>query len=172
MRWIVLLLGLVACGDKDTGETAEVYPDDLDMQAEDFGCITDMTKVGRYFLDNRLGQQAEAEAVASDPEGGVFPPGTILQLIAGEAMVKRAEGWNPDTNDWEFFSLQPSASGTVIAARGGAEVENFLGGSCFDCHSQAAPQWDFVCGVDHGCEPLGVSDDDIAVLQSNDPRCP
>jgi len=169
----MLALALFAC-DKDSGaeaDTAPVYGDDLEMQAEDFTCITDMEKVGRYYVRNLLGQQEAAVAVASSADGGVFPPGTVVQLISFEAMVKRAEGWNPETNDWEFFYLGISGEGTTIDARGGAEVVNSLGGSCYDCHALAEPQWDFICGVDHGCAPLGLDDATVEALQEADPRC-
>ena len=85
----VVLAALVAC-DK-AGADSATYGEDLDMQAEDFTCITDMQQVGRYYVQNLLGQQDEAVSVAESADGGVFPPGTVVQLISLEAMVKRAE---------------------------------------------------------------------------------
>lgn len=166
------LSGLLAwsCGgDDDDGAGAA---EDLDMQASDFTCIKDGTKVHKFFLQNPLGHLDDAVAVASSTSGGTYPVGTVIQLIPNEAMVKRGAGWSASTSDWEFFALATSASGTTINARGKEEVMNAFGGNCFDCHSKAEPQWDLVCETMHGCEPLGVSDDVIAGLQDMDPRCP
>ncbi len=84
--------------------------------------------------------------------------------------MKRAKGFSPATNDWEFFSLDISASGTKILSRGGAKVVNRFGGSCASCHSAAQPQFDFVCGTTHGCAPLPIGPAVIAALQNSDPR--
>jgi mono/diheme cytochrome c family protein len=85
-------------------------------------------------------------------------------------MVKRAPGYSPATNDWEFFSLDVSATGTRILSRGGAKVLNRFGGSCASCHNAAQPRFDFVCGTTHGCAPLPIGPDVIASLQRSDPR--
>jgi hypothetical protein len=50
-------------------------------------------------------QTAGEEAAARAENGGVYPVGTVIQLIPFEAMVKRHEGWNPATGDWELFML-------------------------------------------------------------------
>jgi hypothetical protein len=123
-----------------------------------------------FFVANRLGHLDEALAVANDPNGGVYPVGTVIQLVPQEAMVKRAPGFDADSNDWEFFSLDVSPRGTRILARGGAEVVNRFGGSCADCHSAAEPQFDFVCEDTHGCAPLPIGDDVIRSIQRSDPR--
>jgi hypothetical protein len=143
---------------------------DLDMSASDFVNLKDMTAVRGFFIANRLGHLQEALAVADNPKGGVYPVGTIIQLIPTEAMVKRRAGFDPATHDWEFFSLNVSASGTTIVSRGGQQVINRFGGSCANCHSQAAPQFDSVCEHDHGCAPLPVSDAVIKGVQQADPR--
>jgi hypothetical protein len=109
-------------------------------------------------------------AVARSSDGGTYPVGTLLQLVPGEAMVKRAPGFSPTTNDWEFFELDVSAQGTSINVRGGDEVVNRFGGSCANCHAAADPQFDFVCEDDHGCEPLPISRPIIETIQDSDPR--
>jgi len=109
--------------------------------------------------------------VAESPDGGVYPVGTVIQLIPSEAMVKRADGWSPQTGDWEFFSLSVSANGTVIEDRGATETVNQFGGNCLDCHALAEPQWDFVCEQDHGCDPIPIPEATIDMLQEGDPRC-
>jgi hypothetical protein len=127
---------------------------DLEMQAEDFECIQNWDKINNFFITNKLGHLEEALEVANSVEGGEYPVGTIIQLVPIEAMVKRAKGWDPQTNDWEFFFLGVDGHETTIITRGAKETMNRFGGNCFDCHSQAEPQWDMVCQEDRGCEPL------------------
>jgi hypothetical protein len=185
---IGLTLLVTACGGGETGDDDDDDDDDsvtvdggegvdapagedLDMQASDFDCILDGTRVRQFFIKNPLGHLDEALAVADAANGGAYPVGTIIQLIPQEAMVKRAAGWNPTTNDWEFFALSVSGGTTEISARGVEDVENSFGGNCFQCHAQAEPQWDLVCEDTHGCEPLSISDQIIESLQNGDSRC-
>lgn len=146
-------------------------PEDIVVEAGDFTALADMTPVRGFFVANLRGQVDEAVAVAESPDGGVYPVGTVIQLIPQEAMVKRAPGFDPDSNDWEFFTLDATAEGTTILTRGGSEVVNgFSGLSCASCHSAAEPEFDFVCEDTHGCEPLPVPDDVITSIQLADPR--
>lgn len=141
------------------------------MSAEDFVCIRDGEKVRKFYVTNPLGFLDEALAVANSSEGGVYPVGTVLQLVPLEAMVKRRVGFSPETNDWEFFSLDVSEGETTILARGSADVVNAFGGNCLGCHSLAAPQWDLVCEDTHGCDPLPLSAEVIENIQNADSRC-
>jgi hypothetical protein len=175
----VLLAVIAACSsggsdastDDDAGTTATTEPTDVEVDASDFTNLHDMTPVRGYFITNVMGQTDEAVAVAESPDGGTYPVGTIIQLIPNEAMVKHVPGYDPDTNDWEFFTLQPTAEGSTILSRGGAEVVNTLSGlSCADCHGAAESQFDFVCEDTHGCAPLPISDDIIRGIQEADPR--
>jgi hypothetical protein len=93
-----------------------------------------------------------------------------VQLIPGEAMVKREPGFSDVTNDWEFFELDVAATGTTIRVRGGAQVVNRFGLSCAECHLQAEPQFDLVCEQDHGCDPLPFDRATIEAIQDADPR--
>jgi hypothetical protein len=162
-----------ATGAGAGGATTTAAVEDIELQADDFVRLQDMTPVRGFFVDNRLGHLDEALAVANDTEGGgAYPVGTIIQLIPQEAMVKRAPGFDARSNDWEFFSLAVSESGTEILSRGGADVINQFGGSCADCHAAAEPQFDFVCEDGHGCEPLPIGDDVIRSVQASDPRPP
>jgi len=52
----------------------------------------------------------------------VYPPGSAIQLIPTEAMVKHDKGFNTATHDWEFFDLDVSKDGTQIRKRGTADV--------------------------------------------------
>lgn len=179
----VLLVGLwgaaslAGCSnDEKSSSTHPITSDgattlDFDPTPQDFQCILGWTQVRKFYITNKLGKLDEALAVANNPSGGDYPVGTIIQLIPQEAMVKRRAGFSADTHDWEFFSLSPSASGTVIQSRGTTDVVNGLGGNCFNCHSQAQPQYDLICEETHGCAPLPFTADQIMAVQQSDPRC-
>jgi hypothetical protein len=154
-----------------TGMTDTTAVEDVVVDAADFKPLAEMTRVRGFFVDNVAGDLDGTLAVANDPDGGTYPVGTVIQLIPQEAMVKRAPGFDPGSNDWEFFTLDVSAAGTTIVTRGGSEVINrFSGTSCAGCHSAAEPRFDFVCEDDHGCAPLPVGDDVITAIQNSDPR--
>jgi hypothetical protein len=158
-----------ASGTRATTDTTAV--EDVVVDASDFKPLAEMTRVRGFFVDNVAGDIDDTLAVANDPEGGTYPVGTVIQLIPQEAMVKRAPGFDPGSNDWEFLTLDVTAVGTTIVTRGGSEVINrFSGTSCAGCHSAAEPQFDFVCEDDHGCAPLPVGDDVITAIQNADPR--
>jgi len=130
-----------------------------------------MTKVGQFYVDNLAGNLKGTVSVAKSPTGGTYPVGSVLQLVPTEVMVKRAKGFNAATHDWEFFELDIRQEGAKIRTRGFAEVSNRFGGNCFGCHVKARPQWDFVCAIDHGCDPIPVTRAMSGALQRTDPRC-
>ncbi len=141
------------------------------IDAASFRCITAMTPVRQFYVDNLRGDLAATVAAAKSATGAVYPPGSVIQLIPGEAMVKREKGFNVATRDWEFFELDVSKDGTQIRKRGFADVVNRFGGNCFACHIAARPEWDLVCESDHGCQPIPVTRAMIGALQRTDPRC-
>jgi len=143
----------------------------MDIEANSFQCIRKMTPARQFYLDNLQGNLDATLAAANSTTGAVYPPGSLLQLIPGEAMVKHDRGFNAETHDWEFFELDVSKDGTKIRKRGFADVVNRFGGNCFGCHSAARPQWDLVCETDHGCAPLAVTHAMTRALQRTDPRC-
>jgi hypothetical protein len=75
------------------------------------------------------------------------------------------------TKDWEFFDLDVSKDGPTIRTRGFAEVVNRFGDNCFNCHVKARPEFDLVCDVNHGCDPIPVTRAMSSALQRTDPRC-
>lgn len=164
------LLCSVALGGASSAIAADTSKLD-NITASTFSCIRDMTKVNHFYVDNLLGDVDATVAVAKSEEGGVYPPGSVVQLVPGEVMVKREKGFNVATKDWEFFELNVSAEGTEINKRGFAEVVNKFGGNCFACHIKAKPQFDLVCEDDHGCDPIPINRTMIAGLQNTDPRC-
>lgn len=144
--------------------------DDRAPTADDFVNLADMTPVRGFLVDNLAGDLDATLAVARSADGGTYPVGSVVQLVPTEAMVKRAPGFSPATNDWEFFVLDATDQGTAIVTRGGAEVVNRFGGSCADCHSAAEARFDLVCEQDHGCAPLPIGRPIIEALQDTDPR--
>ena len=143
----------------------------VEVSGETFGCIRDMTPVRGFYVDNLSGDLDATLAVANAADGGVYPPGSVIQLVPGEAMVKHAPGVSPATNDWEFFELDASPGGTEIRRRGFADVVNRFGGNCLACHAKAEPKWDMVCETGHGCDPIPLTRDILSLLQKTDPRC-
>jgi len=135
-----------------------------------FKCITDMTPVRHFYVDNLLGNVSETVAVAQAGKGD-YPEGSVLQLIPNEVMIKQQNGFNPVTRDWEFFYIDVSPEGSKIFRRGFTEVNNRLGLNCFTCHVQAKPEFDLVCEQDHGCAPIPVTRAMFGALQRTDPRC-
>lgn len=158
----------VNSGSVTTSTTTAVT--DHEATASDFRNLADMTPVRGFFVDNLSGDLDATLEVARSTAGGTYPVGTLLQLVPGEAMVKRAPGFSPATRDWEFFELDVSEQGTTIRVRGGAEAVNRFGGSCAGCHAGAEPQFDFVCEEDHGCDPLPIGRSVIEAIQDADPR--
>ena len=138
---------------------------------DSFRCIRDMTPVRGFYVDNLLGDVADTLGAANHPFGGKWPPGSVVMRIPTEAMVKHGPGFNPATNDWEFFDLTVKRNSTKIRARGFTNVINQFGGNCLTCHSQAEARWDFVCEQDHGCDSNMIPLVMARALQNSDPRC-
>jgi len=143
----------------------------LSVDADSFVCLEKMTAVRHFFVDNLLGDLAATVAVAESTDGGVYPPGSVVQLVPTEVMVKHDAGWNAATRDWEFFELDVSAEGSSIRNRGFVDVINRFGGNCLDCHIKAEPKYDLICEVGHGCDPIPITREMIAGIQAQDPRC-
>ncbi len=165
-----LILSLTA-GLSTAAAASESANQTLEISAETFDCIRDMTPVRGFYVDNLMGDLDATLAVANSPDGGVYPPGSVVQLVPGEVMVKHPEGFSRATRDWEFFELDVSPAGSSIRNRGFVDVVNRFGGNCFACHVQAKPQWDMICETNHGCEPIPLTRDILLLLQKTDPRC-
>lgn len=162
-RLLLVLLALLP----GVGATAETVV----VTEKSFKCLQEMTPVRGFFVDNIAGDLAATLAVARSPKGGVYPPGSVVQLFPNEVMIKREKGFSPVTKDWEFFEIDVSKEGSTIRKRGFADVKNRFGGNCFACHVQARPEWDMICESGHGCEKLPIGRGAIEALQKTDPRC-
>lgn len=170
MRPILLsALVLVACD----GTTDEEVPTDTEwtVDASSFDCITDMTSVRSFYIDNLAGDLDASLAVAEDPGSADYPEGTLIQLVPTEAMVKREAGFSASSNDWEFFFLSLEGGSATIVDRGVEGVMNQFGGECLSCHAAAAETWDYVCEEGHGCVTLSLDENTIRAIQQADPRC-
>jgi hypothetical protein len=135
-----------------------------------FKCITDMTPVRHFYVDNLLGNLEGTVAVANAGKGD-YPEGSVLQLMPNEVMIKQQKDFNPATRDWEFFWIDVDKDGSKIFTRGFAEVNNRFGLNCFTCHVKAREEFDFVCEQGHGCDPIPVTRAMFGALQRTDPRC-
>ncbi len=155
----------------DDAASVDAREAELVIAADDFKCLDKMTKVRHFFVDNLLAPVDATLAVAQSTTGGVYPPGSVVQLVPTEVMVKHHEGWNAATKDWEFFELDVTNEGSSIRNRGFTDVVNRFGGNCLDCHVKAKPQFDLICELDHGCDPIPISREVIAGIQAADPRC-
>ena len=143
----------------------------VDVSEKSFRCLQEMTPVRGFFVDSLNGNLEATLTVAKSASGGVYPPGSVVQLVPTEVMVKRETGFSPVTRDWEFFELDVDANGSKIRKRGFMEVNNRFNKNCFACHAAAKPEWDMICEKDHGCEKLPIPQSVITALQKTDPRC-
>ena len=153
------------------------YSQTVEVNENSFKCLTDMSPVRGFFVDNLNGDLQSTIDAAKSVDGAVYPVGSVVQLVPTEVMVKREKGYNAVTKDWEFFELDVSDSGSKINVRGAFEVVNKFGGNCFGCHIMAKPKWDLICEQDHGCDPITLpngmvlTQDMIKGAQKTDPRC-
>lgn len=137
-----------------------------------FGCIRDLKSVRGFYVGNLLGNVDATLAAANSANGAAYPPGSVVQLVPGEAMVKHGKGYNAATNDWEFFELDVQPTATKIKVRGTTNAVNQFGGNCLSCHAKAEAKWDMICEQGHGCDPIPVTPVMAKAIQNTDPRCP
>jgi hypothetical protein len=152
-------------GAADNGAQPKLKIDD-----SSFKCITEMTSVRHFYVDNLLGNLDATVAVAKAGKGD-YPAGSVVQLMPNEVMIKHEKGFNEATRDWEFFFIDVDKNGSKIFRRGFAEVNNRFDLNCFGCHVQAKAEFDLICEQDHGCEPIAVTRAMFGALQRTDPRC-
>jgi hypothetical protein len=188
LRGIALVIGLGFCS------MCGVLADDIVVSEQTFSCILDWPKVRNTYINNADPEKLkEAMRIFRDNVSDTeYPVGTIFQLIPTEAMVKNPRGAFAKTNDWEFFALDVSTSGTKITDRGENVLSLFdmnapmdaakmsdhreqvvkqpAGVTCLSCHGQAT-KYDLVCEKVHGCPPIPLNDQQVAKFQVADPRC-
>jgi hypothetical protein len=145
-------------------------PASFPISDKSFKCITQMTHVRHFYVDNLAGNLDGTVKVARAATGN-YPVGSVLQLVPNEVMVKREKGFNATTRDWEFLDLNLSPDGSTIRVRGFQDVNNRFGGNCFTCHVKARAEFDLVCDNNHGCDPIPITRAMSGALQRTDPRC-
>jgi hypothetical protein len=145
-------------------------PASFPINDSSFKCITEMTHVRHFYVDNLAGNLAGTVKVAQAGTGN-YPVGSVLELVPNEVMVKREKGFNAVTHDWEFFDLNISPTASTIRVRGFQDVNNRFGGNCFTCHVKARQEFDLVCDNSHGCDPVPFTRAMSGALQRTDPRC-
>jgi hypothetical protein len=165
------LLAAILLAGSAAATPADFQPPALSISDKSFHCMTEMTHIGHFYVDNLVGNLKGTVQVAESMTSGLYPVGSVLQLVPTEVMVKREKGFNAATHDWEFFELGVSPNGSTIQKRGFVEVVNRFGGNCFACHIRARPEWDLVCDTTHGCESIPITIAMINALQRTDPRC-
>lgn len=163
--WAALLL--VAGAAIGASQAAEPR---VPVNDNSFKCITQMTSVRHFYVDNLLGKLDETLAVARSGKGD-YPEGSVVQVMPNEVMIKQQKGFNPATRDWEFLWIDVDKNGSKIFTRGVAEVNNRFGLNCFACHVKAKTEFDLICESDHGCDPIPVTKAMFGALQRTDPRC-
>lgn len=166
LTWAHWIIALLFAGYANAADN----PGQIKVDDNSFKCITEMTPVKHFYVDNLLGNVAATVAVANAGSGD-YPVGSVLQLMPNEVMVKHDKGYSPATRDWEFFWIDITKEGQKIYTRGFAEVNNRFGLNCFACHVKAKPEYDFVCETEHGCDPLPVTRAMFGALQRTDARC-
>jgi hypothetical protein len=152
------------------GRVTAAAPAAFPISDASFRCITQMTHVRHFYVDNLAGDLKGTVKVA-EAGTGTYPVGSVLQLVPNEVMVKREKGFNAVTHDWEFFDLNISPTGSTIRTHGFQETHNRFGGNCFTCHVKARAEFDLVCDNTHGCDPIPITRAMSGALQRTDPRC-
>ncbi|MBM3396632.1 MAG: hypothetical protein FJY37_18790 [Betaproteobacteria bacterium] len=159
--------GVLAITATSTGITASPQ---IHVDNNSFRCIKEMAKVREFYVDNLIGN-LEGTVLVAKAGSGEYPPGSVLQVMPNEVMVKHHKGFSPITNDWEFLWIDNDKNDSTIFTRGAAEVNNRLGLNCFACHAKARPEHDMVCETTNGCDPIPVTREMFHALQNTDPRC-
>jgi hypothetical protein len=171
IRRSLLIPCLVAVAGLTTSAASHAAPKAIPITDSTFGCISKLTPVRGFYVGSLTGNLKGTLKVAHSRTGGVYPAGSVVQLVPTEVMVKQPTGFSPATHDWEYFELDVSKDSSTIRKRGFAEVVNRFGGNCFTCHVRAKPQFDSICEMDHGCDPIPITSAMIGALQRTDPRC-
>jgi hypothetical protein len=169
---LTILAGLLLLAAPAAHEAQAAGNSKVAISDQSFKCITEMTPVRHFYVDNVLGKKALARTVAVAQAGkGDYPAGSVVQVMPNEVMVKQHKGFNAATRDWEFMWIDVDKNGSKIFTRGAAEVNNRFGLNCFACHAKAKPQFDLICETGHGCDAIPVTKAMFGALQRTDPRC-
>ncbi len=165
-----LILSLLSAGLLLSSIAVNSAEPKIKVDDNSFKCILKMEQVRHFYVDNLAGNITGTMSVAMLGTGE-YPEGSVLQIMPNEVMVKQQKGFSAATKDWEFFWIDLDKNGSKIYTRGAAEVNNRFGLNCFACHVKAQPQYDMVCEIGHGCDPIPVNRAMFGALERTDPRC-
>ena len=98
IRRIAFLSALGACPNLATAGGIAV-------DEQTFGCIRDMTPVRGFFVGNLAGNIEDTLTIANAGTG-TYPPGSVVQLVPSEVMVKP-----PATGNLSSWMSVPMAAG-------------------------------------------------------------
>jgi len=160
---------ILAAGMAIVASCATEQPKAFKVADDSFRCITEMTPVRHFFVDNLAGDLPGTVKVAQAGKGE-YPVGSVVQLVPNEVMVKMPKGTSPATKDWEFIWLDVDKSGQKIGIRGFQEANNRFGLNCFSCHVKARPEFDLICETSNGCDPIPLTKPMFGALQRTDLR--
>ena len=93
------MLALLCASSNITGNAAEPK---VKVDDNSFKCITSMTPVRHFYVDNLLGK-LDATAAVTKAGMGDYAEGSVLQWMPNEVMIKQQKGFSPATRGWEFF---------------------------------------------------------------------
>src|ERR1700744_2797324 len=96
---VVLLLAATWARAADDSAQRAVKVDD-----HTFKCISQMTPVRHFYVDNLSGNLQATVAVAEKGKGE-YPEGSVVQLVPTEVMIKQQKGFNSTTHAWGFFAI-------------------------------------------------------------------
>jgi hypothetical protein len=68
------------------------YAQTVEVNDDSFKCLTEMSPVRGFFVDNLLGDLQSTLDAAETVNGAVYPVGSVVQLVPTEVMVKRERG--------------------------------------------------------------------------------
>jgi hypothetical protein len=117
----------------------------LEVTADDFRCISEMTPVRGFYVDNLQGDLEATLEVAESEDGGVYPPGTVIQLVPGEVMVKHPNGTEfsagrVKVSQAEVVSKTGDKLGLGFAATFGWNEVKCISAATLDLNSKGAPK--------------------------------
>jgi hypothetical protein len=95
----IMMFSLIAGDANAVGDSSEPK---VKVDNNSFKCITDMTPVRHFYVDNLLGNLEETVAVAKAGKGD-YPEGSVLQLMPNEVMIKQQKDFNPAPAIGNFF---------------------------------------------------------------------
>src|SRR5271155_5235797 len=74
-----ILLAATLLARSAVATAADFQPPALSISEKSFRCMTEMTHIGHFYVDNLVGNLKATVQVAESTTGGVYPLGSVLQ---------------------------------------------------------------------------------------------